>query len=123
VVTVPYFVGKTGLLMFTSMLAGDTQDDSITVNAVSLFAVENTVSDVSSYPRGRAASIESAAAPVLFFLGEDADYSSGQNIAVDGGRLPELSLRLGRDQRCLDIEYVRSISPESASSARITRCT
>ena len=88
-VNFPYFVGKTGVLMFTRMLAGDTQDDGITVNAVSPFAVENTVSDVSTYPRGRAASFEDVAAPVLFFLGDDAGYISGQNIAVDGGRLSE----------------------------------
>ena len=88
-VNFPYFVGKTGVLMFTRMLAGDTQDDGITVNAVSPFAVENTVSDVSSYPRGRAASFDDLAAPVLFFLGEGASYISGQNVAVDGGRLTE----------------------------------
>jgi NAD(P)-dependent dehydrogenase (short-subunit alcohol dehydrogenase family) len=89
-VNYPYFVGKTGVIMFTRMLAADTQDDGITVNAVSPFAVENTVSDVSSFPRGRAASFEEVAAPLLFFLGEHAAYVSGENVAVDGGRLPEL---------------------------------
>ena len=88
-VNFPYFVGKTGVLMFTRMLAGDTQDDGITVNAVSPFAVENTVSDVSSFPRGRAASFDDVAAPTLFFLSDAAEYVSGENVAVDGGRLPE----------------------------------
>ena len=88
-VNFPYFVGKTGVLMFTRMLAADTQDDGITVNAVSPFAVENTVSDVSSFPRGRAASFEEVAAPMLFFIGDHAAYISGENVAVDGGRLPE----------------------------------
>jgi NAD(P)-dependent dehydrogenase (short-subunit alcohol dehydrogenase family) len=88
-VNFPYFVAKTGVVMFTRMLAGDTQDDGITVNAVSPFAVENTVSDVSSYPRGRAAAVEEIAAPLLFLLGEHAAYISGENISVDGGRLPE----------------------------------
>ncbi|WP_299332419.1 SDR family NAD(P)-dependent oxidoreductase [Haloplanus sp.] len=88
-VNFPYFVAKTGVLMFTRMLAADTQDDGITVNAVSPFAVENTVSDVSSFPRGRAASFDDVAAPMLFFLHEDAGYISGQNVAVDGGRLAE----------------------------------
>ncbi len=76
--------------MFTRMLAGDTQNDGITVNAVSPFAVENTVSDVSAYPRGRAASFDDVAAPVLFFFSADAAYVSGENVAVDGGRLAEL---------------------------------
>jgi NAD(P)-dependent dehydrogenase (short-subunit alcohol dehydrogenase family) len=88
-VNFPYFVAKTGVLMFTRMAAGDTQDDGITVNAVSPFAVENTVSDVSTYPRGRVASFDDVAAPVLFFLNDTASYISGENIAVDGGRLPE----------------------------------
>ncbi len=88
-VNFPYFVAKTGVLMFTRMLAGDTQDDGVTVNAVSPFAVENTVSDVSEFPRGRAASFEDVAAPLLFFLSESAAYISGENVAVDGGRLTE----------------------------------
>jgi NAD(P)-dependent dehydrogenase (short-subunit alcohol dehydrogenase family) len=88
-VNFPYFVAKTGVLMFTRMLAGDAQDDGITVNAVSPFAVENTVSDVSTFPRGRAASFEDVAAPLLFFLSESAAYISGENVAVDGGRLSE----------------------------------
>ena len=88
-VNFPYFVAKTGVLMFTRMLAYDTQDDGVTVNAVSPFAVENTEADVSGYPRGRAASFADIAAPVTFFASEAADYISGQNVAVDGGRLPE----------------------------------
>ena len=85
----PYFVAKTGVLMFTRMLANDTADDGITVNAVSPFAVENTVSDVSAFPRGRPATVDDVAAPLLFFVDERAAYVSGQNVAVDGGRLPE----------------------------------
>ena len=88
-VNFPYFVAKTGVLMFTRMAASDTQDDGVTVNAVSPFAVENTVSDVSSFPRGRAASFDDVAAPALFFMSDDAAYISGENVAVDGGRLPE----------------------------------
>jgi NAD(P)-dependent dehydrogenase (short-subunit alcohol dehydrogenase family) len=88
-VNFPYFVAKTGVLMFTRMLAADTQDDGVTVNAVSPFAVENTVSDVSSFPRGRPASFDDVAAPLLFFLDDRASYISGQNVAVDGGRLAE----------------------------------
>jgi len=83
------FVAKTGVIMFTRMLASDTQDDGVTVNAVSPFAVENTVSDVSSLPRGRAAAFEDVAAPLLFFCSDAAGYISGENVAVDGGRLHE----------------------------------
>ena len=88
-VNFPYFVAKTGVITFTRMLASDTRADGITVNAVSPFAVENTASDVSSLPRGRAASFDDVAAPLLFFCSDAADYVSGENVAVDGGRLPE----------------------------------
>jgi len=80
-VNFPYFVAKTGVLMFTR---------GITVNAVSPFAVENTEAGVESFPRGRPASFADVAAPLRFFLSDAAAYVSGQNVAVDGGRLPEL---------------------------------
>jgi NAD(P)-dependent dehydrogenase (short-subunit alcohol dehydrogenase family) len=87
----PYFAAKKGVLMFTRALAYDTQDDGVTVNAVSPFVVENSVVDVdeASLPRGRPASFDDVAAPVLFFCSDAAAYVSGQNVAVDGGRLHE----------------------------------
>lgn len=88
-VNFPYFVAKTGVLMFTRMLAADTSDDGTTVNAVSPFAVSNTEAGVEDFPRGRPASFEDVAAPLRFFLSDAAAYVSGENVAVDGGRLPE----------------------------------
>ena len=88
-VNFPYFVAKTGVLMFTRMLAADTSDDGITVNAVSPFAVSNTEAGVEDFPRGRPADFEDVAAPLRFFLSDAAAYVSGENVAVDGGRLPE----------------------------------
>lgn len=85
----PYFVAKRGVLSFTRMLAYDTQYDGITVNAVSPFAVENTVVEGVDYPRGRPASFDDVAVPILFFCSSAASYLSGQNIAIDGGRLQE----------------------------------
>lgn len=84
----PYFVAKTGVLMFTRMLAADTQRDGITVNAVSPYVVETSDAFPEDLPRDRPAAIEDVIAPVLFFLGGPA-YISGQNVAVDGGWLPE----------------------------------
>lgn len=85
----PYFVAKKGVLMFTRMLAGDTQDDGITVNAVSPYVVENSDEFPEAVPRDRPASFEDLVATTLFFLGEHAAYISGENIEVDGGWLPE----------------------------------
>jgi len=85
----PYFVAKKGVLMFTRMLAADTSEDGITVNAVSPYVVENSEEFPDELPRDRPASFDDVAAPVLFFVGEDASYVSGENIEVDGGWLPE----------------------------------
>ena len=85
----PYFAAKKAVLLFTRTLAYDTQHDGITVNAVSPFAVENSVADVASFPRGRPAAFDDVTAPILFFCSDAASYLSGQNVAIDGGRLHE----------------------------------
>ncbi|MCU4716985.1 SDR family NAD(P)-dependent oxidoreductase [Halapricum hydrolyticum] len=85
----PYFVAKSGVLMFTRMLAADTQDDGITVNAVSPYVVENSDEFPAEAPRGRWATTDDLAQAMLFFLDPDSGYISGQNVEVDGGWLPE----------------------------------
>ncbi|OAQ52326.1 hypothetical protein HTG_11935 [Natrinema mahii] len=85
----PYFVAKTGVLMFTRMLAADTADDGITVNAVSPYVVENSDEFPEDLPRDRPASFADLIAPLYFFLDPDSGYVSGENVEVDGGWLPE----------------------------------
>jgi len=85
----PYFMAKAGVLMFTRMLAADTQDDGVTVNAVSPYVVENSDEFPAQLPRGRPASFEDVAQALLFFCDEDSGYISGENVEVDGGWLPE----------------------------------
>ncbi|WP_435344440.1 SDR family NAD(P)-dependent oxidoreductase [Haloarchaeobius sp. HRN-SO-5] len=85
----PYFMAKAGVLMFTRMLAADTQDDGVTVNAVSPYVVENSDEFPDDLPRGRPAGFEDVIQAVLFFLDADSGYISGENVEVDGGWLPE----------------------------------
>jgi NAD(P)-dependent dehydrogenase (short-subunit alcohol dehydrogenase family) len=85
----PYFVAKTGVIMFTRMLAADTKEDGITVNAVSPYVVENSDEFPDEAPRGRWASYEDIAQAVRFFCDEGSEYISGENVEVDGGWLPE----------------------------------
>ena len=85
----PYFVAKAGVIMFTRMLAGDTQDDGITANAVSPYVIENSDVFPDDLPRGRAATYEEVVRPTLFFLDPANEYVSGENLEVDGGWLPE----------------------------------
>jgi NAD(P)-dependent dehydrogenase (short-subunit alcohol dehydrogenase family) len=88
-VNFPYFVAKTGVVMFTRMLAAETQDDGVTVNAVSPYVVETSDTFPEEAPRGRWAAIEDVANAALFFCRGDSDYVSGENIEIDGGWLPE----------------------------------
>ncbi|MEZ3116695.1 SDR family NAD(P)-dependent oxidoreductase [Halobaculum sp. MBLA0147] len=85
----PYFLAKTGVVMFTRMLAADTSEDGITVNAVSPYVVETSDAFPEDAPRGRWASVEDLVAVLEFFLSERAAYVSGENVEVDGGYLPE----------------------------------
>jgi NAD(P)-dependent dehydrogenase (short-subunit alcohol dehydrogenase family) len=85
----PYFVAKTGVVMFTRMLAADTQDDGITVNAVSPYVVETSDAFPGEAPRGRWARESDVVQAMLFFVDESAAYVSGENVEIDGGWLPE----------------------------------
>jgi NAD(P)-dependent dehydrogenase (short-subunit alcohol dehydrogenase family) len=85
----PYLVAKTGVIMFTRMLAADTMDEGITVNAVSPYVVENSDEFPAELPRDRAATFDDVCQAVLFFLDADSGYISGENVEVDGGWLPE----------------------------------
>lgn len=85
----PYFAAKAGVIMFTRMLAADTQYDGITANAVSPYVIENSDVFPDDLPRGRAASFDEVVRPTLFFLDPENEYISGENLEVDGGWLPE----------------------------------
>ena len=85
----PYFVAKTGVLMFTRMLAADTANDGVTVNAVSPYVVETSDAFPEEAPRGRWATVEDVANAVCFFASEASGYVSGENVEIDGGWLPE----------------------------------
>ncbi len=85
----PYFVAKTGVLMFTRMLAADTQDDGVTVNAISPYVVENSDEFPEDLPRGRSARFEDLQQVLGFYVDDGSEYVSGENVEVDGGWLPE----------------------------------
>ena len=85
----PYFVSKTGIQMFTRMLASDTSGSGITVNLLSPYVVENSDNFPAKIPMGRPAKLEEMAKSMLFFLGQESDYISGANLEIHGGWLPE----------------------------------
>lgn len=85
----PYFMAKSSVLMFTRMLAADTAEDGITVNAVSPYVIENSDEFPEELPRGRPAAYEDVIQALFTFLEEGSGYISGTNLEVDGGWLPE----------------------------------
>ncbi|MEM4781096.1 MAG: SDR family NAD(P)-dependent oxidoreductase [Halalkalicoccus sp.] len=85
----PYFMAKSSVLMFTRMLAADTQDDGITVNAISPYVIENSDEFPEDLPRDRPASFGDVTQALFTFLEADSDYISGANVEVSGGWLPE----------------------------------
>lgn len=85
----PFFAAKAGVIMFTRMVAADTQDDGVTANAVSPYVVENSDAFPPELPRGRPAAFDDIVQAVRFFVDEGSDYVSGANVEVHGGWLPE----------------------------------
>ncbi|MCL7417578.1 MAG: SDR family oxidoreductase [Halalkalicoccus sp.] len=85
----PYFMAKSSVLMFTRMLAADTESDGITANAVSPYVIENSAEFPEELPRDRPADFEDVTQAVFTFLEEGSGYISGANLEVSGGWLPE----------------------------------
>ncbi len=90
-----YCISKTGLLMLTKSLAKELAPDVI-VNAIAPGSIiwpegENTLSHeekekiVSKTPLGRSGNAEDIAR-LAVFLARDAEYMTGEVLAVDGGR-------------------------------------
>lgn len=90
-----YCISKAGLLMLTKALAKELAPD-IVVNAIAPGSIvwpegENSLSPdekdviISKTPMGRSGSAEDVAR-VALFLARDAEYMTGEVLAVDGGR-------------------------------------
>lgn len=91
-----YSGAKAGLSGFSRSLAKEIGRDGITVNCVSLSttvtpAARDTYTDdqlkkmVARYPMGRLGTPDDAASMILYLLGSDASWITGQTISVNGG--------------------------------------
>lgn len=83
----PYYVGKTGVLLITRTLAVTEARYGITVNAVLPGVLENSVTlpDLERIPAGRLGTFEDVAAAVEFLLSPEASYVTGSFVQVGGG--------------------------------------
>ena len=82
----PYFVAKTGVVLYAKALARRLAGEGITVNVVSPGVAENSVTKpLDELPMGRPATLSEVARAVLFFVRKDSDYLTGQVLEVSGG--------------------------------------
>lgn len=83
----PYYVGKTGILIVTRTMAVTEARYGITVNAILPGALENSdpLPDVARMPAMRHGRFEDVEAAIRFLLDERSSYISGSFIQVGGG--------------------------------------
>ena len=82
----PYFVAKTGVLLYAKALAARLAAYGVTVNVVAPGVAETSVTQpLREIPMGRAAYIEELVDAVGYFVGTSADYVTGQVLEVAGG--------------------------------------
>jgi len=82
----PYFIAKTGLILYARALAKRLAGGGLTVNVVSPGVAENSVTQpLEEVPMARAARLSELEEAVGFFISEKADYITGQVLEVAGG--------------------------------------
>lgn len=85
--TTPYYIAKTGVIMFTKVLAYEYAKYGITVNSISPGILETSIAKPST-PTGRNASFEDIINAINFLLKEESNYINGANIEVAGAWRP-----------------------------------
>ena len=85
--TLPYHIGKMGVLMITRTMARAEAGHGVTVNAILPGVLENSepLPDQTRIPAGRHGTADDVLEAVTFLLGEKASYVTGAFIQVGGG--------------------------------------
>lgn len=82
----PYFVAKTGVVLYAKALAARLAPHGVTANVVAPGVAENSVTQpLGEIPMGRLAYLEELVEAVGYFVSEAADYVTGQVLEVAGG--------------------------------------
>ncbi len=82
----PYFIAKTGLILYARALAARLAARGVTVNVVAPGIAENSMTQpLEEVPMGRAAQLQEIVEAVGYFVSEKADYVTGQVLEVAGG--------------------------------------
>ena len=85
--SLPYYVGKTGVLIMTKTFAVTEAPRGVTVNAVMPGVLENSITfpALDKIPAGRLGTLHDIAGAVRYLVSPEADYVTGSYLQVGGG--------------------------------------
>lgn len=85
--SLPYYVGKTGVLIMTKTFAVTEASRGVTVNAVMPGVLENSITfpALDKIPAGRLGTLHDIAGAVRYLVSPEADYVTGSYLQVGGG--------------------------------------
>ncbi len=85
--SLPYYVGKTGVLIMTKTFAVTEASRGVTVNAVMPGVLENSITfpALDKIPAGRLGTLDDIAGAVRYLVSPAADYVTGSYLQVGGG--------------------------------------
>jgi 3-oxoacyl-[acyl-carrier protein] reductase len=85
--SLPYYVGKTGVLIMTKTFAVTEAPRGVTVNAVMPGVLENSITfpALDKIPAGRLGTLHDIAGAVRYLVSPDTDYVTGSYLQVGGG--------------------------------------
>lgn len=85
--TTPYYIGKTGVIMLTKVLAYEYAKYGITINSISPGILETSIAKPKT-PSGKFAQFKDIINAINFLLKDESNYINGANLEVAGGWRP-----------------------------------